>query len=127
MRPFYFSSILLLLLLFTACYATQSTVESQSPSVKPNIGLLDRIQNYPGIYTRGQGENAQVFLRGISSINNPNEVLFIVNGAQVGNFSRAAFMINPMAIKSIQVLKNPTDIAIYGFVGSGGVILVETE
>ena len=55
------------------------------------------------------------------------QVLFIINGSQVGNFSRAAFSVNPQEIKRIEVLKNPSDIASYGIVGSGSVVMITTE
>ena len=73
------------------------------------------------------GVNAKVFTKGVSSINNQKEVLFILNGVQVGTFSQIVNILNPESIKSITVLKNANDIAIYGFRGSGGVILIKTK
>ena len=55
------------------------------------------------------------------------EVLFILDGLQVGNYSKIVNIVNPSDIKSITVLKNASDIAIYGFVGSGGVIIIKTK
>ena len=92
-----------------------------------NISLLNRIRSNPGIYIEGNGENAKVYTKGVSSINNQKEVLFIINDVQVGTFSRAVNILNPESIKSITVLKNANDIAIYGFRGSGGVILIKTK
>ena len=46
---------------------------------------------------------------------------------QVGTFSQIDNILNPESIKSITVLKNANDIAIYGFRGSGGVILIKTK
>ena len=92
-----------------------------------NVSLLDRLRMYPGIVTRVQGPNAQVFIRGISAINTPKEVLFIVNGTQVGTYSRAVFLLNPVEITSISLLKKATEIASYGFPGSGGVVLISTQ
>ena len=63
----------------------------------------------------------------MSSINNQKEVLFILNGVQVGNFSQIVNILNPESINSITVLKNANEIAIYGFRGSGGVILIKTK
>ena len=115
------------------CSATKSSASekkeavAQKKEVNSNVNLIDRLRRYSGLSIRGDGQNAQIFLRGISSINNPREVLFIINGAQVGNFSRAASQLNPQEIKRIEVLKNPSDIASYGFMGSGGVVLITTE
>tara|TARA_Y100001958_G_C21240597_1_gene568160 strand:- start:1545 stop:1964 length:420 start_codon:yes stop_codon:yes gene_type:complete len=92
-----------------------------------NVSLLNRIRSNPGIYIEGGGENAKVFTKGVSSINNQKEVLFILNGVQVGTFSQIVNILNPESVKSITVLKNANDIAIYGFRGSGGVILIKTK
>ena len=89
--------------------------------------ILNRIKSNPGIYIEGVGVNAKVFTKGVSSINNQKEVLFILNGVQVGTFSQIVNILNPESIKSITVLKNANDIAIYGFRGSGGVILIKTK
>jgi TonB-dependent SusC/RagA subfamily outer membrane receptor len=122
---------LILVISLSGCFATQKTTNSEktnvNPSVKTNASLLDQLRASPGLIIRGNGENAQIFMRGISSINNPKEVLFIIDGSMVGNFSRAAFSVNPQNIKRIEVLKNPADIASYGFNGSGGVVLITTE
>jgi TonB-dependent SusC/RagA subfamily outer membrane receptor len=45
----------------------------------------------------------------------------------VGDFSRAASTLNPLEIGSIRVLKNPQDLAQYGFMGAGGVIIIKTK
>jgi len=92
-----------------------------------NVSLLDRLRMFPGIVTRGQGQNAQVFIRGISAVNTPKEVLFIVNDTQVGTYSRAIFSLNSVEITSIRLLKRATEIASYGFAGSGGVVLITTQ
>ena len=91
-----------------------------------NVPLLERLRMCPGIVTKGQGQNAQVFIRGISAVNTPKEVLFIVNGNQVGNFSRTFFSLNSLEITNIRLLKKATEIASYGFAGSGGVVLIST-
>ena len=39
-----------------------------------NISLLNRIRTHPGIYIEGSGENAKVYTRGVSSINNQKEI-----------------------------------------------------
>ena len=82
---------------------------------------------FPGIVTRGQGQNAQVFIRGISAVNTPKELLFIVNGTQVGTYSRAVFLLNPVEIINIRLLKKAIEIAPYGFSGSGGVVVIFTK
>ena len=120
---------LLLIFLSSGCLATKSTTNEKVKVETPpnaNISLLDQLRRSPGLIIRGSGQSAQIFLRGISSINSPKEVLFIINGTQVGSFSRGASSLSPQEIKRIEVLKNPSDIASYRIMGSGGVVLVTT-
>ena len=114
-------------LIIASCSSTTTLTKGDNHNDKDNnpnmenISLIDQLKRYPGLSIRG----TQVFMRGISSINNPNEVLFIVNGTQVGNFSGVS-TISPQEVKRIEVIKNPADLAIYGLRGSGGVVLITT-
>ena len=92
-----------------------------------NMSLLDRLRQQAGLVIRGSDASAEIYLRGVSSVNNPKQVLFVIDGAQVGDFSRAASTLNPLEIGSIRVLKNPQDIAQYGFMGAGGVVIITTK
>mgnify|MGYP003325688896 CR=1 FL=1 len=62
-----------------------------------------------------------------SSINFPKEILFVLDGIQVGNYSKISSMLDPTMIKSIRILKNAVDLSMYGFAGSGGVIEIKTK
>ncbi len=124
--------ILLIFILFSCNTSIKKNLNVYNPnelivSKSSNISLLNRIRSNPGIYIEGGGENAKIYTKGITSINNQKEVLFILNGVQVGKFSQIVNILNPESIKSITVLKNANDIAIYGFRGSGGVILIKTQ
>ena len=92
-----------------------------------DINKINRIRSNAGVYISGNDDFAKVYIRGITSINFQKEVLFILDGLQVGNYSKIVNIVNPSDIKSITVLKNASDIAIYGFVGSGGVIIIKTK
>ena len=122
-------------LIFFSCEINKTTVsnssnifDSRTPKNKSGISLLNKIRTSPGIIIQGNDEeNARVYTRGMSSINFPKEVLFILDGLQIGTFSQIVNILDPNDIKSIQVLKNGADLAIYGFRGSGGVILIKTK
>ena len=77
----------ILSILIISCGPSKSLSENKVPKANDetlvNVSLLDRLRMYPGIVTRGQGQSAQVFIRGIAGVNTPKEVLFIVNGTQV--------------------------------------------
>jgi len=70
--------------------------------------------------TSGAG-NANIRIRGITSLNKSNEPLWVVDGViggVIGNFHD---------IQSIEVLKDASATAIYGSQGANGVILVTTK
>ncbi|MFA6087995.1 SusC/RagA family TonB-linked outer membrane protein [Mucilaginibacter sp.] len=67
-------------------------------------------------------DNSQIRIRGISSIDNNNDPLVIIDGVQT-NFND----INPYDIESISVLKDAASAAIYGSRASAGVIIIETK
>ena len=125
MKNYFLLSLLLGSILFSCSSTTtlsKETSKKERASGMENVPLIDQLRKYTSLRIRG----TQVFLNGISSINNPNVVLFIVNGAQVGNFSSVP-QLRPEEIKRIEVLKNPSDFAQYGMMGSGGVVLITTN
>lgn len=67
-------------------------------------------------------DNSEIRIRGISSIDNNNDPLVIINGVQ-GNIND----VNPNDIESVSVLKDAASAAIYGSRASAGVIIVETK
>lgn len=116
--------------LLASCSSTKTTTVAAKETESQNLGnlsLLDRLRQQSGLQIRGNGSSAQVFLRGVSSVNNPKQALFIIDGTQVGDFSQAASTINPLEIARIRVLKNPQDLAQYGFMGAGGVVIITTK
>ncbi len=126
--------IIYILITFSICCC--SVYKKDSKSFNPNeievnnmgnISLLNRIRTHPGVYVEGTEENARVYTRGVNSINNQKEFLFVLNGVKVGNYSQISKILSPSEIKNITILKNASDIASYGFNGSGGVILIKTH
>ena len=91
-----------------------------------SLSLLDRLRSLPGLRISGFERNAQVYLRGQTSINNYREVLFYVNGNRVGYFSSAFEYVLPENIKSIKLLKSASELSIYGGEGRDGVVLIKT-
>ncbi|MFV8367586.1 TonB-dependent receptor plug domain-containing protein [Flavobacterium sp. XS1P27] len=66
--------------------------------------------------------NNKITIRGVSSINNISEPLFVVDGVIVSSID----YIFPNNVKSISVLKDAAA-SIYGAQGSSGVILIKTK
>jgi TonB-dependent starch-binding outer membrane protein SusC len=69
------------------------------------------------------GGSVRIRIRGTNSINGDNSPLYVVDGFIGAEF----FAINPDDIESVQVLKDASATAIYGSMGSNGVILVTTK
>jgi len=63
-------------------------------------------------------------IRGIATVNNSADPLFVVDGIQAGNDIN---FLNPNDIESIEILKDASAAAIYGSKGANGVILVTTK
>ena len=61
------------------------------------------------------------------SIDHQKEVLFVLDGLKVGKYSEVANLIGNSDIEAINILKEPSDLALYGFIGSGGVVLIKTK
>ena len=70
------------------------------------------------------GAGSNVIIRGVATINNSTQPLYVVDGIMVG--SNADFL-NPNDIKSIEVLKDASATAIYGSRGANGVIMITTK
>ena len=65
-----------------------------------------------------------VRIRGIATVNNSADPLYVVDGIQAGT---SISFLNPNDIESIEILKDASAAAIYGAKGANGVILVTTK
>lgn len=93
------------------------------------INLAQGLQGTaPGVLVTGQdgapNAMAQVRIRGVGTINNNAEPLYVVDGVIVGN---NANFLNPQDVEAIEVLKDASATAIYGSRGANGVIMVTTK
>ena len=98
--------VIYILITFSICCC--SVYKKDSKSFNPNeievnnmgnISLLNRIRTHPGVYVEGTEENARVYTRGVNSINNQKEFLFVLNGIKVGNYSQISKILSPSEIK----------------------------
>ncbi|MGZ3840068.1 MAG: SusC/RagA family TonB-linked outer membrane protein [Flavisolibacter sp.] len=67
------------------------------------------------------GTSAQITIRGVSSLNQPNP-LYIIDGVRGSGDN-----INPQDIATIDVLKDASAASIYGAAAAGGVIIITTK
>ncbi|MBO9204694.1 MULTISPECIES: SusC/RagA family TonB-linked outer membrane protein [Niastella] len=87
--------------------------------------------------TQGDMGSSRIIIRGETSINGPNEPLFVVDDIPVDNsqlgaggsrdYRNAIADINAEDIESISVLKGPNAAALYGSRAAHGVIMIKTK
>jgi TonB-linked SusC/RagA family outer membrane protein len=90
----------------------------------------------------GPGSSSNVIIRGVSSISQTNQPLYVINGVPMENNPNSApgqqydnvpdlgdaiGNINPDDIETISVLKGAAASALYGYRGKAGVILITTK
>ena len=93
-----------------------------------SLSLEAHLRKHTGVTIRGAGQDAQVIIRGTSSMNGDNEAVFVVNGRLIEGGLRSASQIVPVAeIKSIKVLKPGSQTAIYGIKGANGVVEIKLK
>ena len=71
---------------------------------------------------RNDGGTYSYQVRGVNSINSSTEPLFVVDGVVVSSID----YINPLTVKSVEVLKDASA-SIYGSRGGCGVIIITTK
>ncbi len=98
----------------------------------------------PGLYaapTSGQpGAPTRIRIRGVSSINTSNEPIIVVDGVQIRSEAKPGamssnfdFAFSPLdqldvnAIETVEILKGPSAVALYGSDAANGVIVVTTK
>ena len=128
-------SLLLVLLLVSSCGASRQAgraddVRQASDLETNSIGRVDmkNAETYTNIYDylRGRVPGVEIVgtsirIRGISTTGN-TDALIILDGMEVSDISD----INPMDIKSVEVLKDAAS-TIYGMRGANGVVIIKTK
>lgn len=105
------------------------TVKSDVLEKRQTSSISQSLQGVaPGVQVTmnsGQpGENAQIRIRGISSLNTGSEPLWVIDGIPYeGNLNS----INPDDIESMTILKDAASAALYGARGANGVVMVTTK
>lgn len=99
----------------------------ENPSASLQNSLVGRL---PGFFSqqpsgRPGADGAQFFIRGVSSYNDNNQPLIIVDDIQYSydQFQR----LDPNEIESVSILKDAATTAIYGVRGANGVVVVTTR
>ena len=104
-----------------------AVVSAKDMTKNPSSSAAQALQGKaPGVLVTQSGApggDATIRVRGVGSISNDPNPIYIVDGVRVGGISG----IQPQDIESLQVLKDASATAIYGADGSNGVIIVTTK
>ena len=138
MKTLYFSVFAFLVVFALACSSSKSaSSDSKSTNngsaenvqeLNPAVDLADHLKRVPGVTVTGSGSSAKVSIRGMSSMSTDTEPLFVINGTPInGGLATANTMVNVNDIKSLRVLKTPSETSFYGLRGSAGVIVIQLK
>jgi len=94
-----------------------------SPDYSPVKSLQGKVPGLVMTNSGAAGGSPTIRLRGIATVNASTNPLFVVDGMFVDNID----FVNPNDISSIEVLKDPSSLAIFGVQGANGVIIITTK
>lgn len=106
-----------------------SSVSSKEISALPVPSVSSALQGrVPGVFVTnngGPGSNAIVRIRGIGSITQNADPLYVVDGFPAPNFNLNS--VDTKDIESVEILKDAAATAIYGSRAANGVVLITTK
>jgi len=103
------------------------TVQGTDAAAGRSRTLSEMLSRIPGVrVVEMSGGNVSVRIRGTGSFLGGKEPLWVLDGMAMAASAGLAGL-NPNAIESITVLKDPGETAIFGTRGANGVILVRTK
>jgi TonB-linked SusC/RagA family outer membrane protein len=95
---------------------------ADKPNVNPVASLQGKVAGLSVVPSAGLGKSPDIRIRGTISIGSVSPV-YVVDGILNDNID----YLNPNDIESIEILKDPSSLAIFGVRGAGGVIAVTTK
>jgi TonB-dependent SusC/RagA subfamily outer membrane receptor len=111
--------------------AAAQVASSEDVRQSPNVPIEQQLMaRSPGVVISRTSEgNLTIRIRGgSSSVQGNNAPLYIVDGVPFSPSNDGGLSgINPYDIQSIRVLKDATDITMYGVRGANGVIVIKTK
>ncbi|MFT2008329.1 TonB-dependent receptor [Pontibacter sp. 13R65] len=95
---------------------------AKQPNLNPLSSLQGKVAGLTVVNSGRAGASPTIRIRGVNSTNNTNP-LYVVDGIFQTNID----YLNPADIESMEVLRDPSSIAIFGLQGGNGVIVVTTK
>jgi len=95
---------------------------TNKPVANPLSALQGKVAGVQVINSGRAGEDPEIRVRGTNSING-YKPLYVVDGLFNDNIN----FLNPQDIESMEILKDPSSLAIFGVRGANGVIIITTK
>ena len=95
---------------------------ANKPVANPLSALQGKVAGVQVINSGRAGEDPEIRVRGTNSING-YKPLYVVDGLFNDNIN----FLNPQDIESMEILKDPSSLAIFGVRGANGVIIITTK
>ncbi|MDP4269257.1 MAG: TonB-dependent receptor [Bacteroidota bacterium] len=95
---------------------------ANKPATNPISSLQGKVSGVQVVNSGRAGADPEIRIRGTNSING-YKPLYIVDGLFTDNVS----YLNPEDIESMEILKDPSSLAIFGVRGANGVIIISTK
>ena len=92
------------------------------PSANPLASIQGKVAGVQIVNTGRAGQDPEIRIRGTNSINGYTP-LYVVDGLFTDNIN----YLNPQDIESMEILKDPSSLAIFGVHGANGVIIITTK
>jgi len=112
----------------------QNTASTKTPQPQVDLNDYSRYSNLAeilrtkGLEVTGVGDNVNVRITGISSINLNTQPLFVLDNVSIGNnYAMANNALSPAIISSVRVIKDTSQLTKWGEQGINGVILIRTK
>ena len=95
---------------------------ASKPSTNPLASIQGKVAGVQIVNTGRAGQDPEIRMRGTNSINGYTP-LYVVDGLFTDNIN----YLNPADIESMEILKDPSSLAIFGVRGANGVIIISTK
>jgi TonB-linked SusC/RagA family outer membrane protein len=95
---------------------------ADKPNTNPIASLQGKVAGLTVVNSGRPGQEPDIRIRGTVSLNQ-TKPLYIVDGIFNDNIS----FVNPADIESLEVLKDPSSLAIFGVRGANGVVIITTK
>jgi hypothetical protein len=131
MRSLIFCSLIFVLL--SGCSTTEKAHTDFERGTDLNeihtaLSILDHLKRISGLNIDDRGGDIHISMRGVHTVSGENNVLFVLNGRQIGNrYSDLENSVDVNDIEDIRLIRGTMGAQLYGIRGANGVVEITTK